>query len=786
MRLIYNATRLLFLILQCLTAAAQTPDTIFPDLRIGEWQQYLPWQRAVSVTTSQEHVYYATDWAVVQIDKQDRSPHYLTKVNGLSDAGMQWVRYNYPSERLLIAYTNSNLDLYDPKTGAVTNLPFIKKNLTISGDKRVYYAAFIDDDAFLCTGFGVVKLNMKTEEVDYTVFTEQPVFSFARFRGDYYMGTDEGVFKIRTNDVNPADFSRWTALGASQGFPAGQPVRALYNYADALYIGADGAGLLRYEGLSNPTIADSQPNMNVRFMNQESEGLVVGWRGADVGKVQYLDVPNGAFAEVQGVCAAFRPLWAVEDGTRNFWFADAFEKFRYFNNAGANCDQFVYNSPYTHHVTDIALRGSKVFIAARGADGNLNPQGYQEGIYLLNDDGAWDRFNGDSNPELITTADNHKDWWRVLPHPTDEYFTIGSFVGGMIRLNDDGTQSAIFDRNNSALLNAGAAGTGRTAIGGFAYDKDNNLWICNYGASRPIAVQRPDGSILNFTAQGAGDFLQVAIDLSGYKWFVNAFDGGLLVYDSGADIQSPADDRYRVINSSNSVLATNAIQCVAPDLDGTVWVGTQAGLYNFDCGSNLFDNSNPCKGTRQIITVDGFGGYLLEDEFIRCIAVDGANRKWVGTTNGIYVQSPDGRTTEARYTATNSPLLDNTINDIAINGKTGQVWIGTASGLQSLRMEATEGGKAQLPSVYAYPNPVRADYDGPIAIYGLARDSNIKITDVSGRMVYEGTALGGQAIWNGRDYLGRRAASGVYLIYATSNELFDTPDTIITKVVIQN
>jgi hypothetical protein len=184
--------------------------------------------------------------------------------------------------------------------------------------------------------------------------------------------------------------------------------------------------------------------------------------------------------------------------------------------------------------------------------------------------------------------------------------------------------------------------------------------------------------------------------------------------------------------------------------------------------------------------VDGFNGYLLETEDVRTIAVDGANRKWFGTSNGVFVQSPDGLTQVARYTNTNSPLFDNGITDIAVNEKTGEVWIGTEKGVLSLRGEATVGGRVNKKTAYAYPNPVQANYDGPIAIQGLARDANVKITDIAGNLVFEGKSLGGQAVWDGRDYLGRRVASGVYLIYATSEATFDEPDAIITKVIILN
>jgi hypothetical protein len=215
-----------------------------------------------------------------------------------------------------------------------------------------------------------------------------------------------------------------------------------------------------------------------------------------------------------------------------------------------------------------------------------------------------------------------------------------------------------------------------------------------------------------------------------------------------------------------------------------VWIGTGEGVVSFECGSNVFDAN--CTGRKRIVTVDGFNAYLLETEEVKTIAVDGANRKWFGTNNGVFVQSPDGISQVALYTNTNSPLFDNAITDIAIDQKSGETWIGTEKGIISLRIEATKGGNINSTAPYAYPNPVRPDYDGPIAIYGLARDANVKITDIAGNMVYEGKALGGQAVWNGRDYLGRRAASGVYLIMATSSQNFDSPDAIITKVVILN
>lgn len=755
--------------------AQAAPD--FPSVEIGAWRQHLPWQRGRYVTQSSDKVYFATEWAVVEIDKADRSPRFLTKVEGLSDAGMDLIRFNRNVNLLLLCYTNSNIDLYNPADGAVTNLPFIFKNINITGDKKVYNLAFEGGFAYLATGFGVVKLDMLRTEVAYTTFTGMPVRAVAVYDGFLYAGTEDGLFRVPVNDANPEDFSRWQALGAAQGFPAGESVNAMAVAFGELYFGA-GLSLYRYNGAA-VNLVDSSDALSVIYLTTEGEGLVIGWKKNFDGRVIYREA-GGAMYDVHNACQAGKPLYAVEDGSKKFWFADDSDDFRVFNANNGQCNRFSYNSPYNSFCTEIAIAQDKVFVTTPAFDVNLNALYAPWGLYIL-EDGQWKRFNGETNPELVPDNCN-RDLWRVTPHPTDDKFYAGSFWGGLVEVS--GESAKCFTQYNSILQNAGQSGSNRTAIGGMAFDETGNLWIANYDAAAPIAVLKKDGSLRNFSAAPTNNLLQVAVDRNGYKWFVVGFNGGVLVYDSGDDIDSPADDRYRLLTTANSVLPTNTVNCLVVDLESDVWIGTSQGTVSFECGSNVFDAS--CRGSRRIATVDGFGGYLLETQNVRTIAVDGANRKWFGTDSGIFVQSSSGEIPEGRFTATNSPLFDNAITDIAIHPKTGEVWIGTEKGLQSLRGEATEGGRINSLMPYAYPNPVRPDYDGPIAIYGLARDANVKITDVAGNLVYEGKALGGQAVWDGRDYLGRKAASGVYLIFATSSESFENPDAVIAKVVILN
>jgi len=765
---------------------AQVDTTAFPPLKIGEWRQHLPWQRSVYVTQSEAKVYFATEWAVVEIDKVEKIANFITKVEGLSDVGINLIRYNKAAKALVVSYTNSNLDLYFPADGAVVNLPFIKKNSNVIGDKKIYDIFFDGKTAYFACGFGVLKFNVESAEAEYTVFTNIAVQSVAVYGGYIWASTEEGIFRILENDENPADFSRWHMLNAMDGFPVGQPVGPMCVWNGSLMIGSSKM-LYRYDGNSFSEIV-SQQNRAVKYMSAEGAGLMVAWYNANnfgLGTVEYIET-DGTRYEIHGPCGAEFPLYGIESGSKKFWFADQNDGFRAFDQNLGQCDKFSFNSPYRHLTTDISIAHNKVYLATPGVNTNLSPlRDPRGGIYIFEND-TWSRFWAESNPEIVP-PECHLDMWRVAAHPEeDNKFYVGSFVGGLVEATVPGAEAQFYTKNNSILRDAGPAGSDRTAIGGLAFDGDNNLWISNFSSSAPIAVKKADNTWKNFPAAPASAVLNVTIDQAGYKWFVLTFNSGVMVFDSGADIDDPSDDRYKIFTTANSVLPTNTINCITVDLDGDVWVGTQQGTISFECGSNVFSTENPCIGRRRIVNVDGFNGYLLETEDVKTIAVDGANRKWFGTSNGIFVQSPDGLTQVARYTNTNSPLFDNGITDIAINQKNGEVWIGTEKGVLSLRGEAIEGGRVNKKTAYAFPNPVQPGYDGPIAIRGLARDANIKITDVAGNLVYEGKSLGGQAVWDARDYLGRRVASGVYLIFATSQATFEEPDAIITKVVILN
>ena len=261
---------------------------------------------------------------------------------------------------------------------------------------------------------------------------------------------------------------------------------------------------------------------------------------------------------------------------------------------------------------------------------------------------------------------------------------------------------------------------------------------------------------------------------------------------------NPADDKYRLLNSSpgNGNIPGTTVLAMAEDKNGEVWVGTEKGVGVFYSPENIFSGSN--FDAQQILVTQGsYVQYLLENETVTAIAVDGANQKWIGTDRGgVFLFSPDGTKEIFHFTAENSPLLSNRITDIAIS-KDGNVYFATDNGVISYRGSATPTETDG--TVYAFPNPVREDFDGCIAVRGLAENAQVRITDIAGNLVFSGQAgaftvsgcesvsgvqtgvYGGQVVWDGRNFDGKKARTGVYLVYAADDA---GQEKVVTKSLI--
>lgn len=763
------------------------------DVRIGGWRSYLPYQKAKYVTQSNTEIIVATEFAIVTIDKEDNSVQFKSKVDGLSDAGVQLVKYNTKSDILLIAYANSNIDLVD-KNGSITNVRDILDNISIIGDKTIYDVYIADATyAYLATGFGILKLNMKKGEFDFTTFTNSKVRGVHIWRDQLYIASEKGLFSfpITNTSLNPADFNTWTRFAPNvQG--KDYTSRAVAVYKDKLYFDVQDT-LFAYNGIEIQEVLYRQ-NAYISFLNPEGNNLLIGqWYKPNPdanwgGKLYYINNEEKLIEGNNDKGCVVDLYYALEDTkSGKIWLADIELGIKYFQSINGNCSNITTNSPFSHFIEQLALDGNNVFIASGGYTTN-NGYNYNPDGFFFRIDNSWgfkNRIN-DATMKDGYLYGIHTVTSLAIDSKTNKRY-VGSFWGGLLEVSEKGEILKHYTTKNSTLQ-AAIGDPNSTRVGGIAFDTKGNLWVSNNSAEKPISVLTNDGK---WYAMGSNlsnaQIYKVTVDpITGYKWFIiGKGSASIIVYDEGKNIADENDDRYIILNSTNSSLPGSKVNSVEPDLDGKMWVTTDDGVIWFSCGTGIFDKAtktNFCNGSLPTTVVDGIPEYLLKYNNVNTVAIDGANRKWFGTSDGLFIQSPDGKTQIAYFNQANSPLFDNNIIDIAINNSTGEVFVATNKGLQSIKTEALLG-QSYNTAVIAYPNPVRPEYDGIIAIKGLAQDANVKITDINGRLVYETSALGGQATWNGRDYNGNQVAKGVYLIFSTYTKDVDYPDEAVGKIL---
>ena len=249
------------------------------------------------------------------------------------------------------------------------------------------------------------------------------------------------------------------------------------------------------------------------------------------------------------------------------------------------------------------------------------------------------------------------------------------------------------------------------------------------------------------------------------------------LYLTGPSIQGlyifQSDNYYNTISwvqkttgSNSGNLPSNRVTSMVEDRDGAIWVGTDNGIGIFNCGDI---SKEACNAYLPIVKTNGFNAYLFQKETIRCMAVDAANRKWIGTNNGAWLVSQDGLTIIEHFTKDNSPLPSDTIEQMIIEPNNGEVFFKTNQEWVSYRSTATKAATHQE-SIFIFPNPVPPDFSGLISFKKLVDHAQVKITDINGKLIYQTRALGGQAVWNGKTYEGNPVATGIYLVFVRDDE----------------
>lgn len=767
--MVYNKIKwgvILFALLICNQLLGQDDP-----VALGEWRSHLSYESMVALTESDDAVFYASTQAILKVYKEDQSLEHINKVSGLSDMRIKTIEYNRSEKILVIAYANGNIDLlYD--NGYVENLSAIVKNNNIVGDKSINHIYTSGKHIYFSCSFGLVVYDLTIGAFSQTTFTPTDVNACTEYGDTLFIATNQGIYKGILDGRNLLDFGAWQFQGSNVSLNiASYSSRNLIAFNNKVYAAAADTLYQYYAGrwhhfsgydqaagqaisVWRPTgSGDFVPHYNMSLSYNQDQLIIA----TNTSTYYLIDAANTI--ETKRYTGAWRVRDIVIDQENIHWAADEGHIHRDYK-------YIKPNGPRTNIVADMhADEDGTLWVAS--APYNSITAFFSRVGFLSYKEGEWKEFSSRTN----AITDTFWDPIRVISNPVNNKIYVGSFMSGLLEMDADGNISTYDQYTPGVPLRGTNGDNARTRIQGLAVDEDGNVWMTNSSTfDATLTVKKRDGSWKAFSSTFFQNQIQVedlVIDRNGYKW-VKHITGKVTVFDSG-DLDDDSDNRSVQLGNNNTVLPDNEIKCLAADKNGTVWVGTNAGVTIFNCSSSLFDGG--CEGNRPVISQDSFNGYLLEGETVLDIAVDGANRKWVATQNGLFLLSEDGEKQLAYFTKENSPLFDNEVNHLAIDGVTGTLYIATGSGIQSFRGEATTGqNRMKKEDIVVFPHPVEPGYTGPIAISNLVDEANVKITDASGRLVYETTALGGQAIWNGTDYTGRRAQSGVYLVFIVNED----------------
>lgn len=749
--------------------------TTLAQTAIGEWREHLPYRQAVAVDRSPSKVYCATNAAVFSYDPVTQEVERITKVNALSDVGVRALRWAPGPQLLVVGYENGNVDLIAENTAY--NLSDIKRS-NILGDKAIYSIEPIGDLAYLSCGFGIVVLDLVRREVRDTWLigpagSQVKVNEMAFTADSIYAATEGGLYTAWRFAANLASFTNWQKRPDipnpdgpfSQVDLFGDDLLVTYRRnvanADTVYLfNGSWFPVWQFNGNSVRSV-DVAPNLQIALA---TSGFV-RWTDSDLNQLGFIDLIGTTYmAPAQARFTPDNDL-LIADGRNGL--------VRVVN--GGTMPPISPNGPKTSNNVRMSASGGALYVATGSVGSNWGSNFMKDGVFVLQD-GFWSACDQTNNTLMATGANAYggavNDVMAVAVDPDDAYHAFaGSWDDGLLEfLGRD--LVGIYNQNNSTLqVNTDFGADNKVEVAGMAFDEEGNLWVTNSNCSAPISVRKKSGVWKSFSPGGILNNNTLMSDImvarNGYKWITRPRGQGILVFNDNGTIDNTSDDAYKVITTfeGSGALPSLDVRCVTEDLDDEVWVGTGKGVAVFYSPDAIFSGGD-FDAQEILIEQDGNIQVLLETEVVTAILVDGANRKWIGTeSSGVYLVSPDGTQQVLSFTQENSPLPSNNITDLAMDGTTGELFIGTDKGIMSYRSDATTG-EFQAFCANVFPNPVHPTYTGPIAVTGLVRDSDVRITDISGNLVYSTTSLGGQAIWPGTDLQGARVSTGVYMIFA--------------------
>ncbi|MEM7548806.1 MAG: hypothetical protein AAF363_03980 [Bacteroidota bacterium] len=712
----------------------QTTTYAQENIPIGTWRSHTSYANAINLTFGENKVFCQTEFGLFFLDLEDQSLNTITINDDISSVNFAEIQFLSSSNMLLITYEDGDLDFW--REDELINFNVIT-NSNIIGRRRINNIKENEGLTYLSTEFGVVVINPVEIEVDEAYVGLGPageqiaINSSAFFQDTIFLATNTGVISASlSNSVNRLDFNVWDRTQVE----GDSPVSSIELFNNTLYAAIDNRFLFQYENGS--WIQTSVPVNGESFELKSRNGNLFLVTEEEVLIIE----SSGSFSSLTAnEIASPQSIEILENG--QLYVAD-------FENGLLEIQESEISSiipagPISNQITDLlSFNGTTLAVHE-----NSNSVDLSEGFSQF-ELGGWNQFTSDVIPNVENLVSMNLNGFTNQV----QFASFGSGVldwdlaEEFIVLNDM-TPGSTLDSDGTSIL-----------ISDVKSDFEGNLWIANFDSDLPLHKLNVGGEWESFSFNiPASRFPeQLLIASTGDVWIILR-DAGILVFN-----EESGSFRQLSSSESNGSLPSSTINSIIEDLDGQIWAATSSGIAAFTFPFDIINNDQ-IEAFVPIID----GRLLFDEENVVEIAIDGGNRKWISTADGAFLFNESVSELETTLNTENSLLVSNNISAISIDNTKGEIFFATDRGLVSFRGTATLGNEFHS-DVKVFPNPVPSNFEGLVGISGLANDVNLKITDVSGKLVREVLSNGGTAVWDARDLNGRKVQTGIYLILSST------------------
>lgn len=736
------------------------------------WKGYFSYNDVKAIAYSSSKTYFATTNAVFVWNDANEETEIYNSINGFKSSEITAIAYSPNTSKIIVGNSNGQLVIIDENTGKVTFLNDILNKNSIPDDLKYVNDIYVKGNiAYVATKYGISSVRLHDNNFGDSYFIGDAgafasVVQITSVDGFLYAATEEfGLKRISLSNSNLIDYEQWE----------------IYSYAQWLSIVDFGGNLIgvkadltlnRFEN-NAPIAVDNVYGGFYRLNAYQNELTVVTIESVRLYNGNLAKDFEYIFNEQTGRfnCALFK------NGT---FFLGTKEKGAFIiNSTTNNLNVISPNGPSKNNVFRILQNNGSLYTVYGGHESDYLPVPERNGLDKYHANNGWSNLPVSNLNNARSTS-----FIGINPRKLDKIY-VSSFNDGLLEITPNNTNfsqstSVLYNETNSGLGYVFDGSLNSVRVNGPAFDSNGVGWITNSFSENALKSFDLNGiwrsySLANvLTSEQSEKFLTPVIDKNNTKWIASN-NSGVIAFN-----ETKSNRLLRIGLENEGGLPHNHVNSVAVDANNQLWIGTNNGLRILP-SVDRFLTSNSLPTSSIIIMEDGKAQELFYQQQVLKIKVDGANNKWISIGgSGIFQVSANGQETIYNFNTENSPLPSNNVIDIDIDGKTGEVFFATDKGMVSFKNFATEAGE-NLSQVKVFPNPVRPDYTGEVKITGLVANSVIKITDVSGNLVFEQKSQGGTVLWNTYNFSGSKVVSGVYMIFISSP---DAAETTVKKVMI--